>query len=254
MPLLEPLRWALGAVTALLVGFSKLALPGIAVVYVPIFAEVLPARASTGALLPLLILGDVLAVAYWRRHAAWRHLVRLLPWTLGGIVAGWLAMGAMDDRLVRRAIGALLIVVLAVAAWRDLRRASAARRGVAGDETVPSASWFAGLFGLAGGFTSMVSNAAGALLVVYLLAMKLPRDEFIGTSAWYFLIVNVVKVPFSVGLGLITGPSLLLDAALAIGVAAGALAGMLAARRIPERVFTVSVQVLAFAAAVRMLL
>jgi uncharacterized protein len=254
MPALEPLRWALGAVTALLVGFSKLALPGIAVVYVPIFAEVLPARASTGALLPLLILGDVLAVAFWRRHAAWRHLVRLLPWTLGGIVAGWLAMGVMDDRLVRRAIGALLIVVLGVTAGRDLRRAAAARRGVAGDGAVPAAWWFAGAFGLAGGFTSMVSNAAGALLVVYLLAMKLPRDEFIGTSAWYFLIVNVVKVPFSAGLGLITGPSLLLDAVLAIGVATGAAAGMLAARRIPERAFTVSVQVLAFAAAVRMLL
>ena len=254
MPVLEPLRWALGAVTALLVGFSKLALPGIAVVYVPIFAEVLPARVSTGALLPLLILGDVLAVAFWRRHAAWRHLVRLLPWTLGGIVAGWLAMGVMDDRLVRRAIGALLIVVLGITAGRELRRAAAARRGVAGEEAVPSAWWFAGLFGLAGGFTSMVSNAAGALLVVYLLAMKLPRDEFIGTSAWYFLIVNVVKVPFSVGLGLVTGPSLLLDAVLAIGVAAGAVAGMLSARRIPERAFTVSVQVLAFAAAVRMLL
>jgi uncharacterized protein len=254
MPVLEPLRWVLGAVTALLVGFSKLALPGIAVVYVPIFAEVLPARASTGALLPLLILGDVFAVAFWRRHAAWRHLVRLLPWTLGGIVAGWLAMGVMDDRLVRRAIGALLIVVLGVTAWRDLRRAAAARRGAGGDEAVPSAWWFAGVFGLAGGFTSMVSNAAGALLVVYLLAMKLPRDEFIGTSAWYFLIVNVAKVPFSVGLGLITGASLLLDAVLAIGVAAGAVAGMFAARRIPERAFTVSVQVLAFAAAVRMLL
>ncbi len=137
-------------------------------------------------------------------------------------------------------------MVLAVAAWRDLRKAAV--------ETVPSAWWFAGLFGLAGGFTSMVSNAAGALLVVYLLAMRLPRDEFIGTSAWYFLIVNVVKVPFSVGLGLITAQSLLLDAALAGGVVAGAVAGMFAARKIPEKAFTLSVQVLAFAAAVRMLL
>jgi hypothetical protein len=254
MPVLDALRWALGGVTALLVGFSKLALPGIAVVYVPIFAEVLPARASTGALLPLLILGDVLAVAFWRRHASWRDLARLLPWTLAGIVAGWLAMGAMDDRLVRRAIGALLVVVLAVGAARDLRRAAAARRGGPVDERVPATWWFAGLFGLAGGFTSMVSNAAGALLVVYLLAMRLPRDAFIGTSAWYFLIVNVLKVPFSLSLGLIDASSLALDAILAGGVIVGAAAGALAARRIPERAFTVAVQVLAFAAAVRMLL
>lgn len=253
MPVLDAFRWVLGAATAILVGFSKLAMPGIAVVYVPIFTEVLPARASTGALLPLLILGDVLAVAFWRRHAAWRHLVRLLPWTLAGIVAGWLAMGAMDDRLVRRAIGALLLVVLAAGAWRDLARSRAGRPGDGDAPTIPDAWWFAGLFGLAGGFTSMVSNAAGALLVVYLLAMRLPRDAFIGTSAWYFLVVNVLKIPFSVGLGLITVASLLLDAVLAGGVLAGAAAGMLLARRIPERAFNVSVQVLAVAAAVRML-
>ena len=252
MPVLEPRRWVLGAVTALLVGFSKSAVPGIAVVYVPIFAEVLPARASTGALLPLLILGDVLAVVFWRRHAVWRHLVRLLPWTLAGIVAGWLVMGRMDDRLMRPVLGAVLIVVLAVNAWHDLRRAAAARGGSPSRRRCPTPGGSPAVFGLAGGFTTMVSNAAGALLVVYLLSMRLPRDEFIGTSAWYFLIVNCVKVPFSVELGLITASSLLLDAALAGGVAAGSIAGMLTARRIPQKAFVIVAKVLAFASAVRM--
>jgi uncharacterized membrane protein YfcA len=253
VPVLSPGRWILGAVSALLVGFSKSAVPGIAVVFVPIFAEVLPARASTGALLPLLILGDVLAVAFWRRHAVWRHIVRLVPWTLAGIVAGWLAMGRMDDRVMRPVLGATLIAILGVAAWRDLGRAAAARRGASFEETVPDAWWFAALFGLAGGVTTMLSNAAGAILTVYLLAMRLPRDAFIGTSAWYFLIVNCLKVPFSASLGLITGPSLLLDAALSAGVVAGSIVGVLVARRIPQKAFTAVVQVLAFAAAVRML-
>lgn len=253
MPVLSPGRWILAAASALLAGFSKSAMPGMAVLFVPLFAEVLPARASTGALLPLLILGDVLAVAFWRRHAAWRHIARLVPWTLAGIVGGWFAMGRLDDRLMRPVLGGTLIVILGVTAWRDARGAAAARTGARFEETVSDAWWFAALFGLLGGVATMLSNAAGAILTVYLIAMRLPRDAFIGTSAWYFLIVNCLKVPFSVSLGLITGPSLALDAVLAGGVVAGSVAGMLLARRIPQKAFAVAVQVLAFAGAVRML-
>jgi uncharacterized membrane protein YfcA len=252
MPVLSTGRWVLGAITALLVGFSKSAVPGMAVVFVPLFAEVLPARASTGALLPLLILGDIFAVVFWRRHAVWRHIARLIPWALAGIVVGWIIMGRIDDRLMRPVLGAALIVILTVNVWHSVKREAAARRGIPVEETVPDTWWFSALFGLAGGVATMISNAAGAILTVYLLSMRLPRDEFIGTSAWYFLIVNVIKVPFSVNLGLITVPSLLLDAALAAGVAAGSIVGVLTARRIPQKAFVIVAQALAFASAVRM--
>jgi uncharacterized protein len=253
MPVLSAGRWILGILSALLIGFSKSAVPGMAVVFVPIFAEVLPARASTGAILPLLILGDVLAVVFWRRHAVWRHIARLTPWTLAGIAAGWFLMGRIDERVMRPVLGAALILIVAVNGLFYVRRAAAARRGIPIEETVPDAWWFSALFGLAGGAVSMISNAAGSLLTVYLLSMRLPRDEFIGTSAWYFLIVNVVKVPFSLDLGLITPSSLLLDAALAGGVAVGSIVGILTARKIPRRAFEITAQVLALASAVRML-
>jgi len=253
MPVLSAGRWILGAISALLIGFSKSAVPGMAVVFVPIFAEVLPARASTGAILPLLILGDVLAVAFWRRHAVWRHIVRLIPWTLAGIFGGWLVMGRIDEGIMRPVLAAALIFIVSVNAWFYVRRARAARRGLAVEETVSGAWWFSALFGLAGGAVSMISNAAGSILTVYLISMRLPRDEFIGTAAWYFLLVNIIKIPFSLGLGLITPPSLLLDAALAGGVVAGSVAGILTARRIPQRAFEIVAQVLAFASAVRML-
>jgi len=253
MPVLSTGRWILGALSALLIGFSKSAVPGMAVVYVPIFAEVLPARASTGAILPLLILGDVLAVAFWRRHAVWRHIARLIPWAVAGIVGGWLVMGRIDERVMRPVLAAALILIVSVNAWFYVRRARAARRGVAVEETVSSAWWFSALFGLAGGAVSRISPAAGSILTVYLISMRPPRDEFIGTAAWYFLLVNIIKVPFSLGLGLITPSSLLLDAALAGGVAAGSVVGILTARRIPQRAFEIVAQVLAFASAVRML-
>jgi uncharacterized membrane protein YfcA len=254
MPALSLGRWVMGALSALLIGFSKSAVPGMAVVFVPIFAEVLPARASTCAILPLLILGDVLAVVFWRRHAVWRHILRLIPWTLAGIAAGWLLMGRVDERLMRPVLGAALIFIVAANAGFYVRRALVARRGVAVEEMVSGAWWFSALFGLAGGAVSMISNAAGSILTVYLISMRLPRNEFIGTSAWYFLIVNVIKVPFSINLGLITPASLLLDAALAGGVAVGSVVGILTARRIPQRTFEVAAQVLALASAVRMLL
>jgi len=253
MPVLSTGRWILGALSALLIGFSKSAVPGMAVVYVPIFAEVLPARASTGAILPLLILGDVLAVAFWRRHAVWRHIARLIPWAVAGIVGGWLVMGREHISGLLLVIGAALLGIVGVNAWFYVRRARAVRRGIAVEETVSDAWWFSALFGLAFGAMSMITNAAGSILTVYLISMRPPRDEFIGTAAWYFLLVNIIKVPFSLGLGLITPSSLLLDAALAGGVAAGSVVGILTARRIPQRAFEIVAQVLAFASAVRML-
>jgi hypothetical protein len=182
----------------------------------------------------------------------WRHIARLIPWALAGIVVGWIIMGRIDDRVMRPVLGAALIVIIAVNVWHNVKRAAAARKGIPIEDTVPDAWWFSALFGLAGGVTTMISNAAGAILTVYLLSMRLPRDEFIGTSAWYFLIVNVIKVPFSINLGLITVPSLLLDAVLAAGVAAGSIVGVLTARRIPQKAFVIVAQALAFASAVRM--
>lgn len=227
-----------------MVGLAKTGLPGLGTLVVPLFAMVLPARASTGALLPLLILGDAVAVVYYRRSAVWRHLLGLLPWAAAGIVAGYFLMGRIDDGIMRPALGALVLAMLGVSIWRDF----AAR----GTVSVPTRWWFAAVMGLLAGTTTMVANAAGPVMMIYLLAMRLPKEEFIGTGAWFFFLVNWIKVPFSAGLGLITVPSLLLDAVLAGGVLAGAAAGILAARRIPQKAFHLAMLVLTAAAAVSM--
>ncbi len=139
-------------------------------------------------------------------------------------------------------IGVIVIVMLGVGLWRDL-----ASRGKA---DVPSAWWFAALAGLLAGATTMLANAAGPVMMVYLLAMRLPKDEFLGTGAWFFAVLNWVKVPFSISLGLITPASLAFDAVLSGAVLAGAVLGILAARRLPQKAFNVSMQVLTFASAV----
>lgn len=244
MPALDALHWTLAGFCSFLVGLTKTGIPGLGILIVPLFAEVLPARASTGALLPLLILGDVFAVLYYRRHAAWSHLVRLLPWAAVGIVIGWLLMGRIRDAQLKPLLGGIVLFLLALHLWRG--------RAKGGDAPVPSQWWVAAAIGLLAGVTTMLTNAAGAIMVIFLTAMRLPKEEFLGTGSWYFLILNLVKVPFSASLGLITASSLLLDAVLAGGVLIGCAVGILVARRVPQKAFAAVVLVLAAGSAVRM--
>jgi len=244
MPQLDAFHWALAGLCSLLAGFTKTGVPGLGILIVPLFAEVLPAKASTGALLPLLILGDVFAVLYYKRHAVWSHLVRLLPWAAAGIVIGWRLMGRIQDAQLKPILGGIVLALLALSLWRE--------RAKGRDAPVPDQWWVAAAIGLLAGVTTMLTNAAGAILVIFLTAMRLPKDEFLGTGSWYFLILNLVKVPFSLSLGLITASSLLLDSALAGGVVLGAVAGIFVARKVPQKAFGVVVQVLAGLSALRM--
>ncbi|GAB2967019.1 sulfite exporter TauE/SafE family protein [Streptomyces pseudoechinosporeus] len=222
------------AAAAMLVGFSKTAVSGANTVSLAIFAAVLPARASTGVLLPVLIVGDVLAVLTYRRHAHWPTLWRLFPAVAGGVVVGTVFLMWADDQIVRMSIGAILLLMAGVTVWRR-RKATAEEEPE--EVTSRTGRIKARSYGVLGGFTTMVANAGGPVMSMYLLSAGFRKLGFLGTSAFFFLIVNVSKVPFSVGLGLIDGRSLLLDAALAAFVVPGAVIGKLAVDRINQRLF-----------------
>ncbi|MCT7351500.1 sulfite exporter TauE/SafE family protein [Streptomyces sp. 15-116A] len=228
--------WEFGALAfaALLVGFSKTAVSGANTVSLAIFAAVLPARASTGVLLPILIAGDVLAVLTYRRHAHWPTLWRLFPAVAAGVVVGTVFLMWADDQAVRMSIGAILLLMAGVTVWRR-RRAGAEEE----PETVTSRAGRvkARSYGVLGGFTTMVANAGGPVMSMYLLSAGFRKLGFLGTSAFFFLIVNTSKLPFSAGLGLIDAGSLLLDAALVLFVVPGALLGKWAVDRINQRLF-----------------
>lgn len=223
------------AVAALLVGFSKTAVSGANTVSLAVFAAVLPARASTGILLPVLIFGDVLAVLVYRRHAHWPTLGRLFPAVGVGVVAGTLFLLWADDESVRTSIGAILLLMAGVTVWR--RRAAERAAAQPDAVTTRAGRWKARSYGALGGFTTMVANAGGPVMAMYLLSAGFRKLGFLGTSAFFFLIVNVAKVPFSAGLGLIDGNSLLLDAALVGFVVPGAFLGKWAVNRINQRLF-----------------
>jgi uncharacterized membrane protein YfcA len=245
---LSVMGWILVGLSALLVGLSKTGIPGLGILMTPLMAMAFPLeylRESTGILLGMLILGDLFAAGYYRRHAEWKYVLRLLPPAFLGIVAGWQAMGVVTDAQLQRIIGIIVLGMLAINYWRTRLRGENA--------PIPEQWWFGALMGFIAGVTTMMANAAGPVMVIYLLAMRLPKFAFIGTSAWFFFAVNWLKVPFSANLNLITGPSLQLDLMMLPLIALGAVAGILFLRKIPQKIFNDTVQILAAAAAVKLL-
>jgi uncharacterized membrane protein YfcA len=238
-------QWLVLALAALIIGVSKTGLPGIGILAIPMVAFVIPAKASTGLILPMLIAGDIVGVVYYRHHAAWKYLVRLAPWTVGGVVLGSLALGRLDNAQIRPLIGIIVLGMLVLNQWRQ--------RHAGLQEALPGSLGFAAAIGLLAGFTTMVANAAGPIMLMYLLAMRLPKAVFLGTSAWYFLIVNLFKVPFSAHLGLITLESLRFNAMLLPFILAGGWIGIRFARHIPEKVFVWLVQLLAAVGAIKLM-
>ncbi|MFJ8861938.1 sulfite exporter TauE/SafE family protein [Streptomyces sp. NPDC102451] len=231
--------WQLAALAAasLLVGFSKTAVSGANTISLAVFAAVLPARESTGVLLPILIAGDILAVLVYRRHAHWPTLLRLFPAVAVGVVAGTVFMLWADDEAVARSIGAILLFMAGVTLWRRRARPQPPPEGEDTDEPSRGGRLKARSYGVLGGFTTMVANAGGPVMSLYLLSAGFRKLGFLGTSAWFFLIVNTSKVPFSVGLGLIDAQSLMLDAALVLFVIPGAYLGRACVGRINQKLF-----------------
>ena len=240
--LLDPLSISLGACAAILVGFSKTGLPGTAIPAVALMAAAFPenAQLSVGAMLVVLLVGDVFAVSWYRRHAHWGRLLALFPYVVLGMVPAYLVLLWLDEMQFRPALGGLILVLLALE-W--IRQRTPWTR-------LPERWWFTGGAGFLAGFSSTVANAGGPIMTIYLLSRRLLKEQFIGTCAWFFFLLNLAKVvpfwtqemltPQTVGFGLALSP-------VAI---AGAFAGRWLVPRVSQRVFDLVVAILAAAAAV----
>jgi uncharacterized protein len=246
MPHFDNTDWIIVGLAALLIGISKTGIPGLGILAVLMMAWVMPARASTGVILPMLIVGDIFAVAYYKRHAVWKHLVWLIPWAMAGIFIGYEIMKRITDHQLRPLIGLIILVLLAVNYWRNSKTNK--------DITIPTQWWFAAIMGLTAGITTQLANAAGPIMIIYLMAMQLPKNEFLGTGAWYYLLMNSFKVPFSTKLGLINPNSLSLNLVGLPFIMIGAMSGVRILKIIPEKAFAVAIQILAVAAAAKLAL
>jgi uncharacterized membrane protein YfcA len=240
---MEPSTLVFACLGAVLVGMAKNGVPGLGILVVPLMATAFPARASVGILLPMLIVGDVLALIHFRRHAEWHKLWGLFPWVIAGGVLGALTLARVQDAHLKPLLGVLVLGMLVL----ELLRSRFQWAGYA------SHPMFTVGTGIAAGFATTIGNVAGPIMSMYLLGKGAPKAQFVGTAAWFFFLVNCSKVPIYLGLDMMNRQSLLFDAAMIPLIVVGALAGVKVFRIIPQKLFDGMILVLTAVAAVRLL-
>tara|TARA_R110002049_G_scaffold110162_8_gene259201 strand:- start:284 stop:1048 length:765 start_codon:yes stop_codon:yes gene_type:complete len=185
---LTVLQWAAIGFAVFLLGLSKSGIKGIGIIIVVILAFVFGEKASTGILLPMLICADVFAVIYYNRHAQWNIIKKLIPWMIAGVLVGVWVGNDISEMLFKRLMAIIIIVSVLIMFYSESRKSN----------KVPTNKLFSSGIGFLAGFTTMIGNLAGPISNIYFLAMRFPKNEFIGTAAWLFFIINVFKLPFHI--------------------------------------------------------
>jgi hypothetical protein len=181
-------NWGLILLSAFFIGLSKAGLRGIDMMNVTIMAIVFGGKASTGIVLPLLCVADIVAVSYYHRHAQWNHFWKLIPWMAIGILVGVYVGKDMNEVIFRKIMAIIIITTVFIMVALEIRK----------NPIIPTNKIFVANMGLAAGFTTMLGNLAGAFSNIYFLAMRMPKNDFIGTASWVFLVINLFKLPFQI--------------------------------------------------------
>jgi uncharacterized membrane protein YfcA len=245
LPDLPAHQYAIALLGAFALGISKTGFPGLAMLNVLIMAELFGAKASVGIVLPLLVVCDLLVYPLFRRHASWRAVLPLLPGAIGGVVIGYFLLGRISDEVARRAIGGIILFLLVLQIART--------RYTAFLTHLPDSRAFLGLSSLTIGISTMLANAAGPVYSLYALVHRMPKNEFLGIGARFFLFMNVFKLPFNTDLGIINSDSLRIDLGLLPGILAGILLGRKLISRVPQHVFEILLYAFSAIAAIRFL-
>lgn len=219
-------QWFFFGIAAMIIGMSKCGIPGLGILNVAIFQNILLAKDATGFGLPLLVVGDMCAVIAFRKHADWRQILKLIPWAGIGVVGGFFVLDAIDNAQARLLIGASLLIMIAL---HVLNRNSSNL-----DKSGLRASGVGPAIGGMAGFVSMIANAAGPLMTLYLLAMRMPKMAFLGTSVYFFTLLNLFKIPFLAYLNIITIESAGANIRLFPFVVGGGLMGYFFARKVNQ--------------------
>lgn len=233
---------------ALLIGLAKTGLPALGILVVAAMATIFPARDSIGIVLPMLIAADLIAVVYYRHSVHWKTLFSLVPWVGGGLIAGFILLLFIT---ASRPIEVILGVIVLVMAAGQMAREKGRTKWL---ENIPKSGSFRGVIGTLAGFTTMIGNAAGPIMSIFLIAINLPKKVFIGTGAWFFLAVNLIKVPLYIWLTLITWETVLFNLWLVPVILAGAFLGIKFLPLIPQNKFNTVILFLAAAGGIQLLL
>jgi len=225
-------EWIVVIVCTVFIGFTKTGISSLGILVVTVLMFIFPAKESVGILLPMLIVGDIFAVIYYRRSVVWKYLFSLVPWVLCGIIIGYFVLNQINSDQLKPVIGIMVLALLILHVSRE-------KLGDKFNNALPKSLWFSITMGILAGFTTMIGNAAGGVMAIYLLMKGLPKKEFVGTGAWFFMFVNVIKIPFYINLGLITFDSISFNLWLIPTIIIGAYIGAKVLPRIPQKTFQV---------------
>ena len=238
--------WVILFVTALFVGMSKTGVQGLTILVIPLLAMAFGAKTSTGLMLPVLCFADLIGVSYYRRKAEWTYIVKLLPTAIAGFFFALWVDHLIPATEFKHLMGGCLVLVLAVMLWSQWKGK---------ENMIANHWWYGSLFGLLGGFTTMIGNAAGPVMAIYLLSIRMPKLAFVGTNAWFFLCVNFLKLPLQVfawhNINLTT---LAIDACAIPFVLAGAYLGIRLVKFLPEKEFRIFTTIVTIISVFMMLL
>ena len=242
---LDIFQWVILSLTALSIGMSKTGVQGVMLLAVPYMAMAFGAKESTGVILPMLCMADIIAVVYYKRIADWKVVVKLLPTAILGFFVAIFVDRLIPTEEFRQLMGWTLVLALAVMIWSE----------IFGKENKWMKKWgYSAIFGLLGGFTTMIGNAAGPVLSVYLLSMRKDKMEYIGINAWFFLVVNMLKVPLQIFVwDNISWDSFSLNLAMLPIIGIGAWMGVGIVNLFPEKAFRRFIQIVTILSVVMML-
>ncbi|TAJ11159.1 sulfite exporter TauE/SafE family protein [Marinilabiliaceae bacterium JC017] len=219
--------WAITLLCAFLTGLSKSGLKGISMVSIPLLATVYGGKASVGILLPILIFGDLMALVFYHRSGQIKHIIKLFPWAVIGIGTAVITGNLINDKQFRYTIAISILVCIVILVYNEIKGKS--------KQLTNNPAFSAGM-GITGGFATMIGNAAGPIFNLYLLSMRLPKNNFIGTGAWFFLTLNLFKVPFHIfSWQSISWQTFQLDLVMIPAIVTGAFIGRYAVKFIPEK-------------------
>ncbi|RIV43852.1 sulfite exporter TauE/SafE family protein [Flagellimonas pelagia] len=218
--------WTMAATAVFLMGVSKAGLKGMSIFNVTLMALAFGSRASTGLFIPLLLVGDVFAVVYYNRHTQWKYILKFIPWMILGILVGVIIGKDLPEREFKWGMAIVIFLSLGMLIWWDRRKS----------EKVPTYWLFSGSIGILAGICTMIGNLAGAFTNIFFLAMRLPKNEFVGTAAWLFLITNLFKLPFHIWVwNTISEESLAINLRLLPAIFAGLFLGVFLVKKINEK-------------------
>jgi len=227
---------------ALIVGFTKTSVGGVGILAILLMAIAIPGKGSPGILLPMLLLGDIFAVIYYHRECKWKILFKIFPLTAVGIVIGFLSVNAIPSDIFERVLGIIILTMLFLEIGMSYR-----------GKKIEGGFFVTSVIGIMAGIATMIANAAGPIFGIYLLQMGLTKEEFVGTRSWFFLIINLFKLPFSAGLGLITVDTLKLDLMFVPVILLGAYIGFRVLKIINIKLFKRFIRAAVMIAAVRLI-